>query len=81
VRVLRRCARDVTIAMGTTSYNTIMNSCKVISSTDPTICNSGTIACQKTTTGTAFKAMAKRISSATVSSAPPRRHNQRAAPL
>ena len=60
VRARRR--SDVTVAMASTGYNAVLNACKSIASTDPSICQPGTLACQKTAvTGAAFKAMARAI--------------------
>ena len=57
---------DVTVAMGTTGYNAIINSCKGISTPDSIICQSGCLACQKAaSTGAAFKNMARQITTST----------------
>ena len=50
----------MTVAMGSTGYNAVLNSCKPISSFDSVICQNGTLACQKSAaTGAAFKALAR----------------------
>ena len=57
---------DVTVPMGSTGYNAVINSCKGISTPDSIICQSGTLACQKAaSTGAAFKNMARQITTST----------------
>ena len=59
---------DVAVAMSTTGYNAIMNSCRGISTPDASICETGTLACQKAAvTGAAFKNIGRAITSTTYS--------------
>ena len=61
---------DVSVVQGQTGYTAVMNSCKPISSSDPLICQNGTLACQKaTSSGAAYKVMARRIANSTYSGA------------